>query len=203
MYDVNIFFHKTDKSPFLFFLFPLCWFELLMNLLENNLRKRMQTRKKTLCFLLWLPFGVLFTLRCDFFECYERLCVLWDCLELLLWQFLLFLHFCTMFEIRLYWSISQTSQQWRSWEAAEKLSDHRIRNSEMDKQLKNENRGWCGILPQVSLHDCMFISAFSLVDLPRKALDSTAQTQEMQKCEDIFRSLNRCFAAACFIFLLV
>lgn len=168
----------------------------------------MQTGKKTLCFLLWLPFGVLFTLRCDFFWMLrEVLCLparlLWDCLELLFWQLLLFLCFCTMFEIRLYWSISQTSQQWRSWEAAEKLSDHRIRNSEMDKQLKNENRGWCGILPQVSLHDCVFISAFSLVCLQCKALDSTAQTQEMQKCEDIGRSLNRSFAAACFIFLQV
>lgn len=35
----------------------------------------MQAGKKTLCFLLWLAFGVLFTLRCDFFECYERFCV--------------------------------------------------------------------------------------------------------------------------------
>lgn len=89
---------------------------------------------------------------------------------------------------------------------AERLQrSFQITESETQKWISSSKmkRGWCGILPQVSLHDCMFISAFSLVDLPRKALDSTAQTQEMQKCEDIFRSLNRCFAAACFIFLLV
>lgn len=66
--------------------------------------------------------------------------LLWDCLGFLFWQLLLFLCFCKMFEIRLYWSISQTSQQWRSWEAAEKLSDQGSENQKWisSSEMKTE-----------------------------------------------------------------